>query len=238
MLIFALLILMMLPSYYAGTYCREDLNKYDWEVWVPHRLLIAQTQDITLQPEFDVYPVGTVAVRFALKNFASDTFYYAKPTTLVKKVDDVWLVVPIRGDNASWWDIGIELPTGSSTEIILDIGLIYGQLREGEYAIIKDGSVDGKRIHVLGMFSIVAEGYEISVEDTAIATRPIIYSVSESRGWNENSEVVTQRWLSIRTIDSAVTIYIRDDYEKFDTTGMIPAESRWSNSVYPFWVSP
>jgi len=148
----------------------------------------------------------------------------------VKKVDDIWQVVPLSGDYMSWWAIGPQLSIGRSAEILLDVELVYGQLCEGEYALVKDGFICGTLYHVLGRFSVVAEDYEVSVADTEIATRPIIYRVSQNITKNENQELITQRWLSIRTRDSAVTIYVLDDYEEFDTTGIVAAGDFWRNS--------
>ncbi|MCL2372066.1 MAG: hypothetical protein FWC78_01510 [Defluviitaleaceae bacterium] len=237
MLIFALFMLMMMPSYYTGTYCCEELNKHDWEVWVPHRLSIAQTQDITLQPEFDVYPVGTVAVRFALKNNSDHDMLRGEGFRLVKKIDDVWRIVPMRVYDILWFDIAILHSARSVREIVLDIELIFGQLCEGEYAmIINDRWMSAP---IKGRFSIAATGYEISVEDTSAAVaRPVVYSLSDSTGAVDRETVTreTATMILVRSRHSPAVIFTIDMYEEIYKMGAVDTRTLPRNWWEELWI--
>ena len=211
--------------YYDQNYEIAPDYKNEWQLWMPSSpggwtpsVCVAEKRgNLQLVPEFNVYPVGTIAVRFALINDSDESYMYGVHATLVKKIDEQWYIVPTRGGGGiGGIDIAALLSENSSSEIIFDIEAMHGLLDEGEYALIKALGRHGRH-YVFGNFSISSYGYEVDVADTDIAFRPILYKIDVcSEGY---------RWLSFWTTGH-FRIGRRLEYgEEFDTTGMVDVRS-------------
>ncbi|MCL2372064.1 MAG: hypothetical protein FWC78_01500 [Defluviitaleaceae bacterium] len=224
MLIFTFLILLVLPGFTADMYCCRGLDKHNWEVWVPSRVVCEVESSVSVQPEVDKYPVGVVAMQFSLENDNTESFYHGQSFTIIKRVDGVWRVVPMRGYGAFWHDLAMVLGEGQSRRVFVDVELMYGKLCVGEYAIVIDGWLYDRAYHAIGRFAIVAEGYDVSAEETAAEVcRPMLYEIVSGEAL---------QWLMIWTQHGTI-IYNLAPYEEFDTTGMVNAETlREAN----YWV--
>ena len=201
------------------------------EIWTPSEsgIIVYNDQHLQLIPEFDVYPVGVVAMRFTLMNNDRETHFYGVQKTLLKKIDEQWHVEPVRGNaGVSVPDIGVELSRDRHHDILFDIEAMYGLLDEGEYAVVKEIIGNGQRHYVFGQFTISADNYEIDAADTNIAPRPILYNILTS--WDGVSQT---SFLTFWTFQGTFAVWHEiEEGEAFDTTGMVHIDT------WRLWQSP
>ena len=188
---------------------------HEWDLWTPRRG-ICENSGIKLATEYAIYPVGLVAMNYSLVNNSPFSFTHGVHFELLKNINGTWHVVPTRA-SVGGIDILMYVEAGSTSDSLLDIELIYGVLEEGEYAIVKDVSLQkdnySSRFYVFGKFSVSDTNYEVELYETNIAPRPIMYRTETSFGGD--------RWLIFWTLQGVFSMWHKLEHgEVFDTSNM------------------
>lgn len=105
--------------------------------------------------EGTVSPTGLTVI---LDNTTDKQCIYGKPFVLERKINGKWYQVPaVIKNNYGFEDIAYILSAKSNAEVKIDWEWLYGNLKPGEYRIIKDISIDSQEYnpyHLSAKFTI------------------------------------------------------------------------------------
>ncbi|WP_164670054.1 immunoglobulin-like domain-containing protein [Virgibacillus doumboii] len=83
--------------------------------------------------------VSSTGLTVTFKNTSDKQYTYGDPFLLEKKIKGSWYQVPIAlDDNYGFNDIGYDLAPSDVSEWTVDWDWLYGNLKTGEYRIVKD----------------------------------------------------------------------------------------------------
>ena len=80
--------------------------------------------------------------------------------------------------------------------------------------------------YLMGKFSIALEGYDISIEETKIVSRPLIYDIEQGYVFDFETELpIRHRFLRFWSTSGELfeVFVVLDDNEEFDTSEMVRA---------------
>ena len=105
---------------------------------------IAPSSSMTLQAEYESFPLGTDTIYVILKNLSSGEISTGEGCSLEQKTEDGWYTVP-TADPLSWITVAYSIPAQGSRAFSCDL-LMMGcdTEQEGTYRIVKN--VEGETL--------------------------------------------------------------------------------------------
>lgn len=112
-----------------------------------------EDKEVEISVEEENITSKTEQLTISFNNLSDYDYTYGKDLHLELQMEGKWYVVPTL-ENVAWEDIGYFLPSNETNELEFPLIDSYGELKKGNYLIVKELYSNGEPIVVFAEFKI------------------------------------------------------------------------------------